>query len=90
MTGRLSASKRALAGPVMLDMFHTPLRSAALGISLAALVVLVLGASDRLIRMVDRQASRPARDARRERFRTHGLILLAGAIGCVLASEVIQ
>ena len=74
----------------MPEMFATPLRSAALGVLLVAGLVLVAALSDRVMRLIDRRADRAGRDARRERFRGHALVLVGLALCLVLLSEILQ
>lgn len=71
-------------------MFDTPLRSAALGVLMVAAIALVVSFSDRLMRLVDRNAPPDVREARRTRLRGHVLVLLAVALAMVLFSEILQ
>lgn len=73
----------------MLDIVDTPLRGAAIGLGVVALWVLALSYSDFLLRIFDQSLNRAERDARRLRFRNYALLLLCGAIGMVVLSNLL-
>jgi len=73
----------------MIELFNTPFRGAALGLGVVALWVLILSYSDFLLRIFDQSPNRAERDARRHRFRNFALLLLSGAVGMVVVSNLL-
>ena len=73
----------------MFEMFDTPFRGAALGLGILALWILILSYSDFLLKIFDQNPNRAHRDARRLRFRNYALLLLCGAIGMVVVSNLL-
>ena len=84
-----SAARRVSTAQAMFEVINTPMRGAALGMGLTAVLVLVLSLSDGLLRLIDRTADQSARDARRQRFRGYAVLLLCGSIGMVIASNLL-